>query len=94
MTLFHTEKEALKAFLISPLPVRTVIVWGDIGIGKSQAIKEVLSTTSAAWVRFSRNHFTAFEALRTACCLSADAPYEDIIYGMSVLYQKKGLHCF
>lgn len=89
MDLFQPQKESLKLFLREATPVRTAIVWGSFGVGKSRAIQEVLNDTSAVWITFSKENFTAFEALRKATGLSADATYEDIIYELSLIYFSK-----
>lgn len=89
MNLFHPQKKSLESFLQESAPVRTAIVWGKLGVGKSQTIREVLAGVSSVWITFSEDHYTAFEALREATGLPPNATYEDIICGMSLLYVSK-----
>lgn len=86
MELYQKEKECLRNFLSNPSIVRSAAISGNMGVGKSRTIHDVLDGMSTHWVIFRRDAYTAFSALREGIGLSVDTQYEEILRMLSLAY--------
>lgn len=84
---FNTEqREKIRDFLMEKALVRSAIIYGNEGLGKSSAIRENILDLDSTTITFSKDFFLPFECIKKALALSLNARREEIISALSRAY--------
>lgn len=86
MEFYSEQKRQLDTFFKDGTIVRNAIIWGNIGLGKSKIIKEVITKLTVVTITFEKDFCAPFGYIKRGEHLSSSTKREEIVLNLSKSY--------
>lgn len=86
MEFYSEQKNQLDTFLKDDTIVRNAVIWGNVGLGKSKIIKEVITKLTVIIITFEKEFCSPFGYIKKGEHLPLSAKREEIVLNLSKSY--------